>query len=422
MFSVAEINITTIDARKKLKAKHEPYWRKISKGLTLGYRKGTNSTTWIGRKIVNSKYERYAIGIADDGKLIADGISVLDYNQALAALQHWAVTGETPKEAKTRELENRNTYSVQNAIDDYLSNYIDEKSPKESTLKATKQTINKNILPDLKTELVTEITTETIKNWRKNLVYKNLPDKLDESEKREVIRKRKSTANRILTILKAALNHAWSERTNIPTDVAWRKVKPYPKVDAAKVRNLSGKEPKRLINACEPDFRKLVHAALLTGMRYGEVINIKVKDFDPTSEKITATDTKNGKDRLIPLTKEGITFFTNETVGKAEKNLMFLRDDGEPWAKSHQSRRMEAACLKAEISPPATFHNLRDTYASILAMNGTAMKLIADFLGHSDTRITEKHYAHFQDNFKTETLKKNLPNFIEIEKSDIETT
>src|SRR6478672_992332 len=64
----------------------------------------------------------------------------------------------------------------------------------------------------------------------------------------EATRRRKSSANRVLTILKAALNHAFRDGKT-PTDFAWRKVKPFKDVDAARVRYLSIGEATRLINA-----------------------------------------------------------------------------------------------------------------------------------------------------------------------------
>ena len=41
------------------------------------------------------------------------------------------------------------------------------------------------------------------------------------------------------------------------------------------------REFKRLMNASDPDFRKLVQAALLTGCRYGELSRLTAEDFNP---------------------------------------------------------------------------------------------------------------------------------------------
>jgi integrase len=68
-------------------------------------------------------------------------------------------------------------------------------------------------------------------------------------------------------MLKAALNRAY-QAGRVPSDHAWRRVKPFPKIEEAVVRYLTADEAKRLVNACQPEFRRLVQAAILTGCRY----------------------------------------------------------------------------------------------------------------------------------------------------------
>ena len=63
----------------------------------------------------------------------------------------------------------------------------------------------------------------------------------------------------------------------------------------------------------------------------------------------------------------------------------------------------------AKLDPPATFHILRHTYASSLAMKGVPMGVIAAQLGHSDTRMTERHYAHLAPSYIADTVRAALP-------------
>ena len=70
-------------------------------------------------------------------------------------------------------------------------------------------------------------------------------------------RARRSTANGVLTLLKAALNHAF-RMGRVADDTPWRRVRPFQKVSAARVRYLSDDEARRLANACPPDLRALV--------------------------------------------------------------------------------------------------------------------------------------------------------------------
>lgn len=50
-------------------------------------------------------------------------------------------------------------------------------------------------------------------------------------------RRRRASANRVLTVLKAALNRAWREG-RLPSDAVWRRVEPFARVAAARVRYL----------------------------------------------------------------------------------------------------------------------------------------------------------------------------------------
>jgi hypothetical protein len=65
----------------------------------------------------------------------------------------------------------------------------------------------------------------------------------------EAGRRRRSAANRVLTILKAALNHAHQEG-HAASDDAWRMVRAFREADAARLRYLSDGEARRLTNAC----------------------------------------------------------------------------------------------------------------------------------------------------------------------------
>jgi integrase len=69
---------------------------------------------------------------------------------------------------------------------------------------------------------------------------------------------------------------------------------------------------------------------------------------------------------------------------------------------------MKEACKAAKIEPAIGFHILRHTYASRLAGRGVPMRVIADQLGHTDTRMTEKHYAHLAPSYVAETVRAAL--------------
>ena len=70
----------------------------------------------------------------------------------------------------------------------------------------------------------------------------------------DAVRQRRATANRILGVLKAALNLAFREGYAM-SDEAWRRVRPFREASAPKIRYLDHAEAQRLVNACDPAFR-----------------------------------------------------------------------------------------------------------------------------------------------------------------------
>jgi integrase len=208
--------------------------------------------------------------------------------------------------------------------------------------------------------------------------------------------------------LKAALNHAWREG-KVASDEAWRRVTPFRDVDAPVVRYLNEAECVRLVNASPHDFRPMVRAALLTGCRYGELVALRESDFNPDAGTLSVRSSKSGKPRHVVLTEEGQSFFAAAVAGRAGVDSMFTRSDGDLWNKNHQQRRLADACKRAGIKPAISFHVLRHTHGSTLAMRGVPLPVIARQLGHSDTRMTERHYAHLGPSYVAETIRANFP-------------
>ncbi len=145
--------------------------------------------------------------------------------------------------------------------------------------------------------------------------------------------------------------------------------------------------------------------------RYGELTATKVGDYNPDSGSVHFVDTKSGHDRHVPLTEEGQALFEELTGGRMAGEPMFVGASGKPWAKNHQQRPMREACKRAGIDPPISFHILRHTYGSLLAMEGVQLQVIATLMGHADTRMTERHYARLQPDHVSAVLRSALPDF-----------
>jgi len=232
----------------------------------------------------------------------------------------------------------------------------------------------------------------------------------DDTSDPERDRRRKATANRILTILKAALNRAWRDGKT-PSDSAWRRVEPFESVESARVRYLSIAEATRLINASDADFRRLVRGALETGARYGELCALLVSDFNRDSGTIAIRQSKAGKPRHVVLTDGGAAFFRSITAGRAGSEFLFIKDNGDAWLPSHQAAPMAEVNKRAAIDPPINFHGLRHTWASHAVMGGVPLIVVAKNLGHSDTRMVEKHYGHLAASYVADAIRAGAPRF-----------
>ena len=86
-------------------------------------------------------------------------------------------------------------------------------------------------------------------------------------------------------------------------------------------------------------------------------------------------------------------------------------DDTDEWRKSERIRPMKAAVARAKIKPTISFHGLRHTWASHAVMNGVPFFVVAKNLGHSDTRMVERHYGHLANSYVKQAIKAGAPQF-----------
>ena len=413
--TVRNAKIDTRSARAKLKARREPYWTSIQPGCAIGYRKGATGGTWIARYYNSTavpKLRYHALGTADDAMDGDDSIS-LSFAQAQTRARKW-FGAEARKSGGLDDDITIGPYRVRDAVGDYLKWY-NRRGGK--SLGATVNVAEVHILPKLGDIELRNLTPKKIRDWHLGIAEAEARVRLGRTGERryrastgddEAKRRRRATANRVLTVLKAALNHAWREGKTA-SDEAWRRVTPFQNVDTPVVRYLTAAECKRLVNAAKVDFRQLVQAALFTGCRYSELAALQISDFNPDADTLTVRTSKSGKPRHVVLNDEARNFFHSITPGRNGTECMFIRGDGKPWGASHQQRPMAEACKAAQIEPAVSFHVLRHTHGSLLAMQGVPMPVIARQLGHSDTRMTEKHYAHLSPDYIADTIRANFP-------------
>jgi integrase len=401
MRTLRERTLDTAAARLRLSVRPKPYWRLVEPNLHLGYRRlKKRPGSWIRRRYLgDEEYQQEWIGHADDYGP-ADCQNVLTFQQA-------------QERARGRPTAKAGPYTVRQCLDEYLTWLSTErKSGPDARRRA--ETL---ILPSLGDRKCEALTTDDINAWRNTLAAqpprartrkdaKQQYRKFDDADD-EAVRRRRATVNRLWTILRGALNKAFRDG-KISSDTAWRRVKPFKSVDKARADYLETADATRLINACSPDFRLLVHGALQTGCRFSELARLKAADFHAASGTVTVRQAKSGKARHVVLTDEGVQLFKRLTTGRSKGDLIF-QNTGLPWTATQ--RPMADACRQAGIKPAVSFHVLRHTWASLAVMNGVPLLVVAKNLGHSDTRMVEKHYGHLSTSFVTDAIRAGAPRF-----------
>jgi hypothetical protein len=261
--TVRNAKLDTRSARAKLSANKSGYWVPIARGFALGYRKGSKGGVWLARLIDGKGRCETTLGSADDA-LDPDGDRVLDYAQAQARARDWL----TSRDAEGKV----GPYTLNRCLDDYIADYKRRGGKALDRLETTAEAF---VRPHLGAHEVDRLTAATVREWHAALAEAPARLRTRQSAKQrnvrqidlkdpDAVRQRRATANRILGVLKAALNLAFREG-HVASDKAWRRAKPFREASAPKIRYLDHAEAQRLVNACDPAFRPLVQCALSTG-------------------------------------------------------------------------------------------------------------------------------------------------------------
>ena len=210
---IKHAKLNTPTARAKLGARKAPHWMPVTRGCTLGYRKSSEGGRWLAKYVGEGVRRETTIGPSDDA-LEADGATILSFAQAQKVARTWFA--EQARKAVGLPIHD-GPYKVADAMRDYLDEMErkGKKSAKDHRMRAEAL-----ILPVLGQVEISKLTTKRIRDWLHAVAQ--TPARLrtrpgQEQQYREVsnnpeaIRKRQSSSNRTLTILKAALNFAFRE-------------------------------------------------------------------------------------------------------------------------------------------------------------------------------------------------------------------
>ncbi len=249
--------------------------------------------------------------------------------------------------------------------------------------------------------------------------------------------KKPDTVNRDIATFKAALSKA----------VMWGIIEKNPignlpllKVDnAPKVRYLSKDEEIRLRNALDirqanirqarvsanqwrikrgyeqlPELsdevidyiKPMVLLSLNTGMRQGEIFNLKWQeiDFDRRILSVSGEYAKSSKTRHIPLNDEAFNILLQWNTNTTSNGFVFESKQGNQF---NNVRKSWLTVLKLAEIQNFRWHDMRHHFASKLVMCGVDLNTVRELLGHSDLKMTLR-YAHLAPEHKAQAVAKLL--------------
>lgn len=184
------------------------------------------------------------------------------------------------------------------------------------------------------------------------------------------------------------------------------------KVPEAQFDFLTFEEAKRILDATlkhHPEWYAMLHTALKTGLRYGELCELRWSDVDLVAGRLMVKRSftkghvgtpKNGKSREVPLSPQAIAVLKSHRHLRGE--LVFCKSDGGRRIHRRADVAIKKICKRAGLRPIG-WHCLRHTFASHLIMRGRSLKEVQELLGHSDFSQTLR-YSHLAPTVKKDAV------------------
>lgn len=198
--------------------------------------------------------------------------------------------------------------------------------------------------------------------------------------------------------------------------VAWNYLyeNPLKKIKAPKVAKLlpvfiSETELHLIIgNTSEQFLKDLFLTSFYTGMRIGELVNMKWSWIDLSQNIITVQcsesfTTKSKKERIIPICATLRNTLLNrfpKIVKISSDDYVFTRIPGIKLNEDYVSKKFKKVIRAVGLSDKIHFHTLRHSFASLLVQRGVSLYVVKELLGHENI-ITTQIYSHLQkDNLR----------------------
>ena len=192
-----------------------------------------------------------------------------------------------------------------------------------------------------------------------------------------------------------------------------------PKSDNRRQRYLTSEEATALLDALKEKSETTWALALLslsTGMRLGEMLNLKGEHFNSHDKTIRVVDTKSNRNRTVFLPNAALEMLTD--LNPKPGQFIFKNSTGSPFKAISDTycRVVKKLGFNDGITDSrdkVVFHTLRHTFASWMTQDGNSIFLVSELLGHSSLEMTRR-YSHMSPEKKqatTSTINSHLTKY-----------
>jgi integrase len=166
-----------------------------------------------------------------------------------------------------------------------------------------------------------------------------------------------------------------------------------PKISNSRTRWVGPDEEDLLVRACPPWLGVLVKMDIQTGLRLGEIVNLKWEDVHCDENYILITKNKENRPKAIPLSPvaRAVLELIPRKIG-----YIFLDEFGKQITVNRLEYEFRKATQRAGIKD-LSWHCLRHSFASRLAQRGVSLYQIQTLMGHRSATTTAR-YAHLNTN------------------------
>jgi integrase len=360
-------------ARLKLPKRGKPYWVRISRGLSLGYRRIDTAGPWIVRKATgNGGNWIKNFAHADDFEE-SNGDSVLTFFEAQAIARTIARDGEAAGGLIT----------LATAIERYAAD-LATRGGSEYNAKLARL----HLPPALLGKPVGLLTVRDLRHWRNGLLKGRTA----------------GTVNRVISVVRAALELAAATDPRISNAAAFKVgLKKLP--DAARARNvvLTDQQVRRVVELAyeeSPEFGRLIETLAVTGARRSQAARLTVADLqDGRAPRLMMPSSLKGKgvkriDRKpVPIPASLAATLRQAAGDRSGDAVLLLKPNGAAWALNDLRLPFRRVVEKAMLDvSTVTAYSLRHSSITRQLLRGVPIRVVAHAHDTSVPMI-EKSYS-----------------------------